>query len=94
MKDNADYCTAPVLGGLELLSAQYYRQNFAKHTHEGYTVAVIEQGAQRFYRTGGPHHCHAGWRAEPDPTKPLPVVWPVGARPKLGDASYVSHRND
>jgi len=55
MKDNADYTTASVLGGLELLSAQYYRQNFAKHTHEGYTVAVIEHGAQRFYRTGGQH---------------------------------------
>lgn len=55
MKDKADYSTAKVLGGLELLSAQYYRQNFAKHTHEGYTVAVIERGAQRFYRTGGQH---------------------------------------
>lgn len=55
MQDNADYTTAGVLGGLELLSAQYYRQNFAKHTHEGYTVAVIEHGAQRFYRSGGQH---------------------------------------
>lgn len=55
MKDNADYSTASVLGGLELLSAQYYRQNFARHTHEGYNLAVIEHGAQRFYRTGGQH---------------------------------------
>lgn len=55
MKDKADYSTAKVLGGLELLSAEYYRQNFARHTHEGYTVAVIERGAQRFYRTGGQH---------------------------------------
>lgn len=55
MKENADYSTAKVLDGLELLNAQYYRQNFAKHTHEGYTVAVIERGAQRFYRTGGQH---------------------------------------
>lgn len=56
MKDTADHSTAKVLGGLELLSAEYYRQNFAKHTHEGYTVAVIERGAQRFYRTGGQHY--------------------------------------
>lgn len=55
MKENADYANAPVLGGLELLNAHYYRQNFARHTHEGYTVAVIEHGAQRFYRTGDQH---------------------------------------
>ena len=51
----ANYSTVGVLGGLEVVNAKYHHQNFSKHVHEGYTVAVIERGAQRFYRTGGNH---------------------------------------
>ncbi|EEX40141.1 L-rhamnose operon transcriptional activator RhaR [Vibrio furnissii CIP 102972] len=46
---------ADELGGIELLDAQYETQNFSRHSHEGYTIGVIERGAQRFYRTGGNH---------------------------------------
>ena len=46
---------AQELGGVELLNASYHKQNFSRHSHEGYTVGVIETGAQRFYRTGGDH---------------------------------------
>ncbi|MDN3680643.1 AraC family transcriptional regulator [Vibrio tapetis subsp. quintayensis] len=59
-KDNergevADFQIAKELGGLELLDASYNKQNFSRHSHEGFTVGVIEQGAQRFFRTGGNH---------------------------------------
>lgn len=40
------------LPGLELLRATYLTQSFAKHTHEGFAVGVIEQGALGFFYRG------------------------------------------
>ncbi|WP_295895163.1 AraC family transcriptional regulator [uncultured Vibrio sp.] len=54
-KENAQIQLADELGGLEFLQARYHRQNFSRHSHAGYTVGVIEDGAQKFYRTGGNH---------------------------------------
>lgn len=54
-QEQACYRRAEELGGLELLDASYHRQNFSRHTHEGYTLGVIETGAQRFFRTGANH---------------------------------------
>lgn len=54
-KESAKFQVADELGGIELLDAQYETQNFSRHSHEGYTIGVIERGAQRFYRTGGNH---------------------------------------
>lgn len=54
-KEIADYSFTDELGGIEILDASYHRQNFSRHSHEGYTVGVIKTGAQRFYRTGGDH---------------------------------------
>ncbi|MEZ8824171.1 AraC family ligand binding domain-containing protein [Vibrio amylolyticus] len=54
-KENARIHLADELGGLEFLQARYHRQNFSRHSHAGYTVGVIEDGAQQFYRTGGNH---------------------------------------
>lgn len=42
-------------GGLEMLQARYKRQRFSRHAHENFCIGVIEEGAQRFYRTGGEH---------------------------------------
>ncbi|WED23561.1 AraC family transcriptional regulator [Vibrio sp. JC009] len=55
IKEKADYKITDELGGLEILSAKYDKQNFSRHSHEGYTIGVIDNGAQRFYRTGGHH---------------------------------------
>ncbi|MFM2479985.1 AraC family transcriptional regulator [Celerinatantimonas sp. YJH-8] len=52
-KEQATYSIAQELGGIEVLNAQYHYQNFSRHSHEGYTVGVIEQGAQEFFRTDG-----------------------------------------
>lgn len=54
-KESVTFQLANELGGLELLDAKYTNQNFSRHSHEGYTIGVIEKGAQRFYRTGGNH---------------------------------------
>lgn len=54
-KERAIYRVAEEFGGIEVLDANYHHQNFSRHSHEGYTVGVIEQGAQQFYRTGGNH---------------------------------------
>lgn len=54
-KERATYSVAEEFGGIEVLDANYYHQNFSRHSHEGYTVGVIEHGAQKFYRTGGNH---------------------------------------
>ncbi len=42
-------------GGLDMLEARYHRQRFARHVHETFCIGVIEEGAQRFYRSGGEH---------------------------------------
>lgn len=42
----------PQLGNPELLHATYIRQSFARHTHEGYAVGVIERGALGFFYRG------------------------------------------
>ncbi|MDF2152720.1 AraC family transcriptional regulator [Vibrio sp. CAU 1672] len=54
-KEIAKFQIARELGGLELLDAKYEKQNFSRHSHEGYTIGVIEKGAQRFFRTNGNH---------------------------------------
>lgn len=54
-KESAVFNTAAELGGVELLNARYKKQNFSRHSHEGFTLGVIQEGAQCFYRTGGNH---------------------------------------
>lgn len=54
-KETAVFNTAEELGGIELLDARYKKHNFSRHSHEGFTLGVIQEGAQCFYRTGGNH---------------------------------------
>ncbi len=42
----------PNLGEVELLRAHQQTQTFARHTHEGYAVGVIERGALGFFYRG------------------------------------------
>jgi AraC-like DNA-binding protein len=48
------------LGDIELLHARYLTYSFAKHTHEGAAVGVIEDGAESFYYRGAIHTAPAG----------------------------------
>ncbi|MFJ2541121.1 AraC family transcriptional regulator [Pseudomonas sp. NPDC087614] len=55
MKEQTSVYHLEAFGGLDLLQARYYKQNFSRHAHETFCIGVIEEGAQRFYRTGGDH---------------------------------------
>jgi len=48
------------LGDLELLHARYFSYSFAKHTHEGVALGVIEAGAESFYYRGARHTATTG----------------------------------
>ena len=37
-KEKAEYKITEELGGLEILNAEYEKQNFSRHSHEGYTL--------------------------------------------------------
>lgn len=54
-REQAQYHRLEAFGGLEMLQARYYRQRFSRHVHDTFCVGVIEEGAQRFYRSGGEH---------------------------------------
>ncbi|PKG80773.1 AraC family transcriptional regulator [Colwellia sp. 75C3] len=54
-KEKANFTIANAFDGIEIVHADYKGQEFSKHVHEGYTIGVIEKGAQRFYRSGEIH---------------------------------------
>lgn len=55
IEEKADFKIANAFDGIEIVNAAYKAQAFSKHVHEAYTIGVIEQGAQRFYRSGDVH---------------------------------------
>lgn len=44
----------------EALTATYITHSFARHTHEGFAIGVIERGAETFYYRGQTHVARAG----------------------------------
>src|SRR5258708_9954613 len=48
LQEKSTFWRDPTLGDLELLRATYITHAFAPHTHEGYAIGVIDQGAERF----------------------------------------------
>lgn len=55
IEEKADFKIANAFDGIEIVNAAYKAQAFSRHVHEAYTIGVIEQGAQRFYRSGDVH---------------------------------------
>lgn len=53
IKEFVEYHHLNELDGLEFLSANFQHTQFSKHTHEGYCIGVIEEGAQSFLRRNG-----------------------------------------
>ncbi|ESP94190.1 helix-turn-helix transcriptional regulator [Pseudoalteromonas luteoviolacea] len=43
------------LGGLEVLHNIDKKTDFGRHNHSGYTIALVDCGAQRFFRSGDQH---------------------------------------
>ena len=50
-----NYWRSNILGGLEMLAADFSGQRFARHWHPGYALGVVTRGAERFYCQGGSH---------------------------------------
>jgi len=55
LSESAKYWRADDIGGVELLHARYISYSFARHTHEGAAIGVIEDGAESFYYRGAQH---------------------------------------
>ncbi|WP_368884339.1 AraC family transcriptional regulator [Providencia vermicola] len=58
--ESANYFHLQELDGLEMIQAQYHQQKFSRHSHEGFCIGVIEDGAQQFFRTGENHYAPKG----------------------------------
>ena len=58
--ESANYFHLQELNGLEMIQARYHQQKFSRHSHEGFCVGVIEEGAQQFFRTGQNHYAPKG----------------------------------
>ncbi|MDC8756432.1 AraC family transcriptional regulator [Janthinobacterium fluminis] len=57
-RDAARFWRSPLLPDVELLTAEYFAQEFAPHWHEGYAIPVIQAGAQSYRYRGA--RCVAG----------------------------------
>ncbi|CDL85901.1 AraC family transcriptional regulator [Xenorhabdus cabanillasii] len=55
VKEKIQFFHLKEFDGLEMLKASYHKQIFSRHVHETFCIGVIEEGAQRFYRTGAEH---------------------------------------
>lgn len=58
--ESANYFHIEELNGLEMIKARYHQQKFSHHSHEGFCIGVIEEGAQQFFRTGENHYAPKG----------------------------------
>ncbi|MES2951344.1 MAG: AraC family transcriptional regulator [Pseudomonadota bacterium] len=78
-RDDARLWRSPLLPDAELLTAQYYAQEFAPHWHDGFSIPVIQTGAQSYRYRGAlciaaagsiaainPGEIHTGERATDD----------------------------
>lgn len=50
--DNPRYWRTPLMPDAELLTAEYYAQEFAPHWHETFSIPVIQAGAQSYLYRG------------------------------------------
>ena len=51
-QDAIRYWHEPVLGGIDLLTANSVNHRFARHAHEEFVLAVFERGAEEFETEG------------------------------------------
>jgi len=58
--EQTKFWLAQDIGQVELLRARYITHAFSRHTHEGFAIGIIEQGAEQFYYRGATHVAPAG----------------------------------
>jgi AraC-like DNA-binding protein len=51
-REQAKFQIHQELGGIEMVDANFHHHNFSKHSHETYTINIIESGCQRFLSAG------------------------------------------
>jgi AraC-like DNA-binding protein len=51
-KEQAKFKIHQELNGIEMVEADYHHHNFSKHSHENYTINIIERGCQHFLSSG------------------------------------------
>lgn len=59
-QEQAKFWRDPSLGNTEMLRATYVTHSFARHTHDGYAIGVIEAGVEAFAYRGSQHQATAG----------------------------------
>lgn len=60
VQEQVKFWCDPALGNLELLRATYITHSFSPHTHEGFAIGVIVEGAEAFSYQGSVHVAPAG----------------------------------
>ena len=58
--EQAKFWRDPALGNTEMLRASYVTHAFARHTHEGYAIGVIDAGVEAFAYRGSTYQATAG----------------------------------
>ncbi|HEV2612200.1 MAG TPA: AraC family transcriptional regulator [Noviherbaspirillum sp.] len=66
-RDTAVYWRSPLLPDAELLTAEYYGQEFAPHWHDSYSIPIIRAGAQTYRYRGGKRFAAVGGIAAINP---------------------------
>ncbi len=54
------YWRPEAASAVELLYAKYLTHSFARHTHDGFAIGLVEEGANSFYYRGSVHTAPAG----------------------------------
>jgi AraC-like DNA-binding protein len=65
--DNPRYWRTPLLPDAELLTAEYYAQEFSPHWHETFSIPVIQAGAQSYLYRGSTRIAGVGYIAAINP---------------------------
>jgi AraC-like DNA-binding protein len=52
IRDDARFWRSPLLPDAEMLTAEYYAQEFAPHWHDGFAIPIIQLGAQSYRYCG------------------------------------------
>ncbi|MHC3474272.1 helix-turn-helix transcriptional regulator [Streptomyces sp. 7R007] len=85
VREQARHWRYAELPGVDLLRARYVRKEFVRHTHEGFVIAAIADGAEVFHHRGADQYAGAGALALVNPDTAhtgragVPEGWRYGA---------------
>ena len=68
--EQAQFWQDPDLPGIEILDAHYFTHSFARHSHSGFVISIIEDGAGAFWYKGCVCSSPAGYLGLLNPDEP------------------------